>query len=431
MNFVFENYTNLGIFDDPYYNLVMAISSRTGNFLKSNTSYHSGNTRFKFSDFVSRLFEVNSDKEAKAFSLENKPTNYVISTGVAHHPVEWAGKPFAPAVTNLFDLLNKDFLTDLQNNNAILLIDQSHEGYQTPWLWDFFHDSCQKHSIPLRAVVYVTGNQDAARLYDEWLNQKGLGPDKIKVIPVAIFDKFIMDRASYLNYNFNFNDLLKYKEEQVRSIRLFDCLNRGTYRRHRIENYFHLVKAGLNSKGHITMPVIDSFSVKGFDAATINKAKQALPLLLPKEFSSEGSVFNRILTELYKNTWVSLVTEASYYKKESTTFISEKIYKPVICLQPFIVVGSKGVLKKFRELGYKTFHPFIDESYDEADDTQRFIKIIDAIEKIDRITDKVSWYKSLQPILEHNRAVLQECQHTLTSPFTDFKEYYKEYFKLC
>jgi len=431
MNFVFENYTNLKIFNDPYYNLVMAIANKTGNFLDKNTSYESGNTRFKFSDFTSRFFELNVDNTVKAFSLENKPKHYVISTGVAHHPVEWAGPPYNENVPSLFSVLNTTYLNDLREGNALFLIDQSHEGYQTDWLWGFIHKECKTFKINPRAIVYITGNQDASNSYDLWHSKKWFAPEKIKVIPVAIFDKFIMDRAEYLKYNFNFEDLVEYKADNYTSIKLFDCLNRGTYRAHRIENYLNIVKEGINTQGYITMPEISSFSVLGFESTVIKKAMDNLPLSLPRGFVEDGSVFNRILKELYKHTWVSVVTEASYYQKENTLFISEKTYKPIICLQPFIIVGSKGFLKKFKELGYKTFHPYIDESYDECDDRERFQKIVNALNKINKIEDKVSWYKSLQPILEHNRSVLRQCKHNFTSRFIEFQTYYKEYFKIC
>ena len=430
MNFVFENYTDLEIFSHPHYNLVMAIANKTGNFLDNNVYYDSGNTRFKFSDFVSRFFEINPNNVTQAYSIDNRPDHYIISTGVAHHPAEWAGSPYN-SVVNLFDLLNREYLKDLQEGRALLLIDQTHEGYQTEWLWDFFHKGCKKHKISPRAIVYVTGNQNAAEMYNDWHSKKWFAPEKIKVIPVAIFDKFIMDRADYMKYNFDYADLLQYKSDNFNSIKLFDCLNRGTYRSHRVENYFNLVKSGLDSKGYITMPELTSFSSKGIDSLTISKGTSQLPLTLPSEFLEEGSVFNRILKDLYKNTWVSIVTEASYYKKEDTLFISEKTYKPIVCLQPFIVVGSKGFLKKLKELGYKTFHPYIDESYDDCDDDLRFKKIISSIEKINSISDKVSWYKSLEPILLHNYSNLKQCREKLTIPFKDFELYYKEYFNIC
>ena len=54
-------------------------------------------------------------------------------------------------------------------------------------------------------------------------------------------------------------------------------------------------------------------------------------------------------------------------------FITEKILKPIINLHPFILVENHCTLKKMREYGFKTFTPFIDESYDEiGDTTQRF-----------------------------------------------------------
>ena len=39
------------------------------------------------------------------------------------------------------------------------------------------------------------------------------------------------------------------------------------------------------------------------------------------------------------------------------------------CNKPFIVLSGKGFPKNLRDIGFKTFHPVIDESYDDIDDT--------------------------------------------------------------
>ena len=51
--------------------------------------------------------------------------------------------------------------------------------------------------------------------------------------------------------------------------------------------------------------------------------------------------------------------------------------------QPFIVFSSPNYLKKLKEMGYKTFDKWWDESYDEElDFTKRFEKIIKIMEEI-------------------------------------------------
>jgi hypothetical protein len=85
-------------------------------------------------------------------------------------------------------------------------------------------------------------------------------------------------------------------------------------------------------------------------------------------------------TSLYENTYFSLVTETSFpfnrfhyghYESALTEvgrILSEKIFKPIVMRHPFIVVSNPRTLELLHTLGYKTFSPYIDESYDLIDD---------------------------------------------------------------
>ena len=53
---------------------------------------------------------------------------------------------------------------------------------------------------------------------------------------------------------------------------------------------------------------------------------------------------------------------------KGTIFISEKTWKPIMVGHPFIMVGNKNNLKFLKDLGYKTFDKWIDESYDDIED---------------------------------------------------------------
>ena len=69
---------------------------------------------------------------------------------------------------------------------------------------------------------------------------------------------------------------------------------------------------------------------------------------------------------------------------------------------------SPHSLKKLKEFGYKTFHPFIDESYDnEEDDLKRMQMIFDELDKFRArpIQELKDWWKEILPILEHNQKV--------------------------
>ena len=43
--------------------------------------------------------------------------------------------------------------------------------------------------------------------------------------------------------------------------------------------------------------------------------------------------------------------------------ITEKTYKPIAFMQPFILVAAAGSLRHVQDMGFKTFNEFWDESY--------------------------------------------------------------------
>jgi hypothetical protein len=58
-------------------------------------------------------------------------------------------------------------------------------------------------------------------------------------------------------------------------------------------------------------------------------------------------------------------------------FMTEKIWKPIIAQQVFVLHGNYLYLQKLREMGFKTFNNYFNESYDLAQDPkERINKII-------------------------------------------------------
>lgn len=103
--------------------------------------------------------------------------------------------------------------------------------------------------------------------------------------------------------------------------------------------------------------------------------------------------------DLYSNTWVEIVPETCW---KDFYYITEKTMKPIVTKTPFLVVSTQGYLNFLREMGFKTFTPYIDESYDlEPDLKKRTEMVIGSLEKIvHEGPDKV--YHKVLPILEHN-----------------------------
>ena len=80
------------------------------------------------------------------------------------------------------------------------------------------------------------------------------------------------------------------------------------------------------------------------------------------------------LNHLYADSYFNFTTETLFH--EQSVRFSEKIFKPILYQQPFIIYSSPFMLKKLRQLGYKTFSEWIDESYDEEVDDEKRLNIL-------------------------------------------------------
>ncbi len=114
-----------------------------------------------------------------------------------------------------------------------------------------------------------------------------------------------------------------------------------------------------------------------------------------------GDTFKK---ELFLNSCINIVTETSFQMNE--LFLSEKILKPIVMYQPFIVFSSVHYLKRIKEIGFKTFDEFWDESYDDLYDwEERYNKILLLILELNSksIDELNNLYKSLKHICIYNR----------------------------
>jgi len=103
----------------------------------------------------------------------------------------------------------------------------------------------------------------------------------------------------------------------------------------------------------------------------------------------------------FNDTAINLVSETN--DNDYDVFITEKILKPIIAKQVFVVHGNYGYLKKLKQLGFLTFESVFDEGYDnERDSNKRTNKIIDLCKVLKNI-DKQKLYRETESIRHHNQ----------------------------
>jgi hypothetical protein len=118
---------------------------------------------------------------------------------------------------------------------------------------------------------------------------------------------------------------------------------------------------------------------------------------------------------LYMTSYFSIIAESQFdfdkIEDISSINFSEKVFKTILGMHPFFLLAQPKALFALRELGFKTFGDYWDESYDdEENNDKRMEKCFDSIKKflvqdmkyIHRKLSSVDWADSIGKILEYN-----------------------------
>jgi len=280
------------------------------------------------------------------------------------------------------------------------------------------HRCLSKLSVSPSQLYLTTGALNGPELYEEFCQRNNL-VDRINILPCNIFLRVT-------------NQLKECEVEpytiKIRS-RNFLCFNR-VERRHRIvllaklisenllENSFYSFYGNHFNNEWINENQLRNYSKLSDDMIDIlMENKHLLPMHLTGDEHTRNNPIQLIEDDakLFSESYYSVVTETLFYNDAyldnlnfgniPAIFFTEKIYKPICMNHPFLLVSMPNSLKYLRSLGFKTFSPFINESYDtETDDDLRMQMIVAEIKRLDTFTDEqwIDWQKNVKEIVEYN-----------------------------
>jgi hypothetical protein len=107
------------------------------------------------------------------------------------------------------------------------------------------------------------------------------------------------------------------------------------------------------------------------------------------------------------NAFWHVVTETVFYHNK--LHLTEKIFKPIVSKQPFMLLAAPGNLEYLRSYGFKTFDSIIDESYD---------NIVDNDLRTEAVVDQLHWYCNLTP--DEKNSIIQQLAPIIDYNFHHF-----------
>lgn len=330
--------------------------------------------------------------------------------------------PF-PSSNEALELIINYINENKKDENTLYFFDNIYEGHVLTPIHEI-HKLAVRMNLDTSKIYYFTGGIQAQEIYDEFCQKNNI-IEKINIRIAHVWERHV---STTTNKSLQFSYDVKLKDK------LFLCFNRMS-RMQRIALLGLMYSKNLVDKGHYSFfPSCYSYhmynnlaNLKNHISESLHKQitnniyknQHKLPLLLNTSDVDENANYVKDTDNFYyQSSYFSIVTETSFFNcpsftnenvDETSVFFTEKTFKPIICKHPFILLNRPKALSYLKKMGYKTFHPFIDESYDEIEnDELRLLAIINEIERLSNFTDEqwLTWQHNVLPIVEHNHEVI-------------------------
>lgn len=279
---------------------------------------------------------------------------------------EWSKPAYYPINLNMFDTsidyfsyMDPDSLRRFQAEDFKVLFYYSEGDDPLKGILDHLHSLCQNYNVSIDNIRFANANYS-------------IGDEN----PFIYFP----DDELYYRY------LHLFDQSYVKSVNLsprsykYTCLMRADKIWRKVFAS-QLYKLGLTDDAYFSYTnykyqtdSIEEDSYKNWEAVSesletdIASFDLRIPWQCDELDDNEHNNHKLINQEFYSNAYWNVVVETHF--KQDTCFLTEKTFKPILNLQPFLLVGNHNSLGLLRHLGYQTFGDIIDESYDEITDSE-------------------------------------------------------------
>lgn len=323
-------------------------------------------------------------------------------------------------------LTDCDTFKKIQNGEVKLILCNNQEAYHSV-VDEIYQFVVINDNIPAENIIFLTNSFDILKEID-FVSEK-YNKNKIKAIYMC---EFLLTAKNYAMYNLP--SLLKFHQSKKTYTKKFVSFN-GFDRLHRVGfvNLLHVhnllqfghvsYNTNMNGNVHFTgkeyfKKMKDNFNPDSKLIKDITENEDKVNSLGPiwldstLETASNKASYMENKTDYYVNTYFSVVTETLCMLRHSSDghqgigrALSEKTFKPMLCLHPFILLAVPKSLELLKYLGFKSFHPYINESYDNiTNDSERIYAVFEETKRLCNLTtDEVDEFVKLcLPICVHN-----------------------------
>jgi hypothetical protein len=354
-------------------------------------------------------------EEDSVYYGKKKYNKYVYPIRINAYIDAFVGRGYAGQKINgeyFWKNISAEVLKDAREGRAIIFLDYGQENYLYRETLEAFHECLERSGIPGGNIIFAINSFNAEQVYDEWF------PAHTKKFEMHSWP-FVIANVSY---HYNHFTHQKISVEQFESLRGKIRDNHFLFpvrrpRDHRVGMLFELASNGVLEKSdwscltpfkyddHIIGQVEECYNSK-YDRNRIKAVCDQLPKTLTTESDrnyADYGPWSDNNPAAYMNSYFYICTET--FTEGPFKSLTEKVFKPIVNFQPFFMVAYPRALNLLKQLGFKTFGDYIDESYDNEPDTARRMAMLNKeILRLSQlpINELHDLYWSMEDILVHN-----------------------------
>ena len=368
--------------------------------------------KFNYQETATRQWE---DLSMETLPIEGIKNNYIYHVDVNCFAWAFGYHRWPDKFDNvsILDTISLKVMKDIQNGKCKLLVNYGYEGLGSHHrdslscipLLERIHLILEKYNIQQESFIYMDSNHAYENMeLDTKINiiqYEYCALDQWRFTKQNPLMMYHGNNKSSRNMKKWLNSKNKIRKKYYLS---FNRLPKG----HRVKLIVSLNKHNLLEKGYVSFAnkITDWDWRDMVSEEEKTSLEKKMPLVIDNpDLSLVKHSYDVFDIKYFLDSYFQIVTGNNFTDWDDQLIFSEKIWKPITNLQPFIYLDDVGALKKLQEYGFKTFEPFIDESYDKVYDIEkRFSMIENEIIKLcsKSIEEIHDWYWSIEDIIKHN-----------------------------
>lgn len=347
----------------------------------------------------------------------------------------------------LFQGIPEEVIHELVHGNAHLILSCENEAHTINYFNLFYALYKNNPIVPFNKIIHITAAYNIHDLYKNYCVDRNI-PEHEKITIWYSHHGWLPWLRQHIGV---YTNALPSGPRDKKYIHL----NRVP-RAHRVTFVSLLAEHDLLKHGYVSLGLQETGHPTGKDTLltyikeqTINQYKwnpdsqvykdvvagsEKLLKAMPLTVDTDDLVFNWVSYEVHpiafvQKSYFSIVSGTNCFKQDELgVTVNEKEFKAIASKHPFLLVARPKTLSQLRDIGFKTFGQWFDESYDEEeDDSQRLFKLAKEVERLCNISND-DWDRMLvemQPTIEHNFNWLINHREEMSFNFTDLKNLLK------